>query len=159
VALRIELLRKGHRREDFDCGKPPLNEWLHRFALQQQDNNNARTRVVVDEKDPGGVLGYYSLLPYQLDTQHFPAARKLPQRLPCLLLGKLAVAVKSMEQGIGALLLADAIDRTRLAIAEVGGIGLFVEAIDDEAQSFYRHFGFEAFRDDEKRLFLNVAWP
>lgn len=159
MALRIELLRKGHRREDFDCGKPPLNEWLQRFALQQQEKNYARTRVVVDDEDPTGVLGYYSLLPYQVDTQHFPAARKLPKRLPCLLLGKLAVAVKSREQRIGALLLADAIDRTRLSIAEVGGIGVFVEAIADEAQSFYRHFGFKAFRDDEQRLFLNVAWP
>lgn len=159
MAPRIELLTAAHRREDFDCGKAPLNEWLQRFALQQQEKNYARTRAAVEEGAPASILGYYALLPYQVDTEHFPQSRKLPRRLPCLLLGRLAVDRTAAGQGIGSLLVADAVERTRQSIAEVGGVGLFVEAVDEEAASFYCRFGFEPFRDDGRRLFLNVAWP
>jgi GNAT superfamily N-acetyltransferase len=88
----------------------------------------------------------------------FCASFALPGRAPCLLLARLAVSMNTRGQGFGSLLLADAIERTRRSIAEVGGIGLYVDALDEEASSFYQHFGFEPFLDDGRRLFLNVAW-
>jgi GNAT superfamily N-acetyltransferase len=159
VAIRIELLTGQHNRTRFECGEPSLNDWLGRMALQQQDKNYARTRVVVDETDPAKILGYYTLLALEIDTGRVPSIRKLPRRLACVLLGRLAVDQRSQGLGLGRLMLLDAIARTRSTIEEAAGIGLVVEALHERAAEFYRSFGFEAFRDDPLRLFLRVDWP
>jgi len=159
VALQIELLAKKHDRKQFDCGEAFLNEWLQRMALQQQEKNYARTRVIVESDEPTRILGYYALLPAQLDTTYFPPGRKLPRRLPCLLLGRLAVDRALQGRRIGELLLVDAIERTRRSIAEIGGAGLYADALNDRAAAFYMHYGFQPQLDDKKRLFLSLNWP
>jgi GNAT superfamily N-acetyltransferase len=159
VAIRIELLTGLHSRTTFECGEPSLNDWLARMALQQQEKNYARTRVVVDEVRPAQVLGYYSLLAHEIDTGQVPSARKLPRRLACVLLGRLAVDRNAQGRGLGRLMLLDAIARTRTTIEEAAGIGLVVDALNERAAAFYRGFGFDAFKDDPLRLFLRVDWP
>lgn len=159
MAIRIELLTGQHNRTTFECGEPSLNEWLARMALQQQDKNYTRTRVVVDAAAPTQVLGYYSLLAHEIDTGRVPGARKLPRRLACVLLGRLAVDRNAQGRGLGRLMLLDAIARTRSTIEEAAGIGLVVDALHARAAEFYRSFGFEPFKDDPLRLFLRVDWP
>ena len=127
--------------------------------LQQQAKNYARTRVIVDSDDPARILGYYALLPAQIDTNHFPPGRKLPKRLPCLLLGRLAVDQAAQGRRIGELLLVDAIERTYRSIGEIGGAGLYADALNDRAKNFYMHYGFQPMQDDPRRLFLAVNWP
>ncbi len=145
---QIELLYKEHDRSRFDCGEPSLNEWLQRMALQQQAKNYARTRVIVDSYEPPRILGYYALLPTQIDTIHFPSGRKLPRRLPCLLLGRLAVDQTARGRRIGELLLVDAIERTYRSIGEIGGAGLYADALNDRAKAFYTRYGFQPMPDD-----------
>lgn len=159
MALKIELLSKDHDRKRFDCGEVSLNEWLQRLALQQQAKNYARSRVLVDTESPERILGYYAILPAQIDTIHFPPDRKLPRRLPCLLLGRLAVDRAAQGRRIGELLLADAIERTRRSIGEIGGAGLYADALNERAAAFYARYGFQAMLDDPLRLFLAVGWP
>jgi GNAT superfamily N-acetyltransferase len=129
------------------------------MALQQQEKNYTRTRVVVDEAASSQLLGYYSLLAHEIDTGQVPISRKLPRRLACVLLGRLAVDRIAQRRGLGQLMLADAIARTRSTIEEVAGIGLVVDALHERAADFYRSFGFEAFKDDPLRLFLRIDWP
>lgn len=157
--IRIELLTAGHDRRTFDCGEPSLDDWLARMALQQQERNYARTRVAVDDALPSRILGYYAMVGHELDARLAPGLRPRPSRLPCLLLARLAVDRSVQGRHLGELLLADAILRTRNAIEQAAGVGLVVDALDDRAASFYRHYGFEAFRDDPRRLFLRVDWP
>ena len=159
MAIRLELLTGQHNRTVFECGEPSLNDWLARMALQQQSKNYVRTRVVVDEAAPTWVLGYYALLVHEIDTAQVPNMRKLPQRLACVLLGRLAVDQNAQGRGLGQLMLADAIARTRTTIEVAAGIGLVVDALHERAAEFYRGFGFEAFKDDPLRLFLKVNWP
>lgn len=159
MALQIELLHKRHDRGRFDCGEPSLNEWLQRMALQQQAKNYTRSRVIVDSDEPVRILGYYALLPAQIDTVQFPPARKLPKRLPCLLLGRLAVDRDAQGRRIGELLLVDAIERTCRSIGEIGGAGLYADALNDRAKEFYVRYGFQPMEDDPRRLFLAVNWP
>ena len=159
MAIRIELLTGQHDRATFECGEPSLNDWLARMALQQQTKNYVRTRVVVDETLPTQILGYYSLLAHEVDTAQVPSLRKLPQRLSCVLLGRLAVAQSAQGRGVGRFMLADAITRTRTTIEEAAGIGLVVDALHERAAVFYKNFGFDAFKDDPLRLFLRVEWP
>lgn len=158
MAIRIELLTGQHNRTTFECGEPSLNEWLARMALQQQSKNYARTRVVVDESARTQVLGYYTMLVHEIDTGQVPNMRKLPRRLACVLLGRLAVDQSAQGRGLGRLMLLDAIARTRTTIEEAAGIGLVVDALHERAAEFYRGFGFEAFKDDPLRLFLRIDW-
>ena len=159
MALKIVLLSREHDRKQFNCGEASLNEWLERMALQQQEKNYARTRVVVDETAPTRILGYYALLPCQVGTEHFEAARKLPKRLPCVLLGRLAIDSGAQGRGTGAALLGDAIQRTRASIAEIGGAGLYADALNARAAAFYAKYGFRRFGDNPLRLFLAINWP
>jgi len=129
------------------------------MALQQQEKNYARTRVVVDESASAQVLGYYTLLAHEIDTGQVPSVRKLPRRLACVLLGRLAVDRSAQGRGLGRLMLIDAIARTRATIQEAAGIGLVVDALHERAAEFYRDFGFNAFKDGPLRLFLRVDWP
>ena len=128
----------------FDCGKPSLNDWLLRHALQAQGSGSARTFVVIDN---ARVLGYYSLVVGQVEPME--ATERIRKGMgqypiPAMLLARLAVATSAQGQGIGMGLLQDAIRRT-LNVAEQAGIrALLTHPIDDEAARFYQRFGFEA---------------
>ncbi len=159
MATRIELLNGRHDRKTFECGEPSLDDWLARMALQQQGKNHARTRVLVDEATPTRILGYYTLIPHVIDTGQLPGTVKVPRRLGCVLLGRLAVDREAQGRGLGRWMLVDAVARTRATIAEAGGIGLVVDALHERAAEFYRGFGFAGFKDEPLRLFLRVDWP
>lgn len=159
MQIRIELLSGHHDRRKFDCGEPSLDERLMRMALQQQRKNYARTRVAVEPSVPDRILGYYTLLVHEIDTRHFPSDRSLPRRLPCVLLGRLAVDRAVQRRQLGHALLMDAVERTRATIAEAAGVGLLAEALNEPAANFYRSYGFEPFRDEPRRLVLIVDWP
>lgn len=157
MEIRIELLSGHHDRKAFDCGAPSLNDWLGRMALQQQRKNYARTRVAIDTTIPRRILGYSALLVHEIDTRNFPSDRSLPQRLPCVLLGRLAVDRSAQGMKIGHVLLMDAIERTRTTIVAAAGVGLVAEALNERAAEFYRRYGFEPFRDDPLRLFYAIS--
>jgi predicted N-acetyltransferase YhbS len=128
----------------FDCGKPSLNDWLQRHALQAQGSGSARTFVAIDGTS---VLGYYSLVVGQVEPME--AAERVRKGMgqypiPTMLLARLAVSTAAQGQGIGMGLLQDAIRRT-LNVAEQAGIrALLTHPIDDDAARFYQRFGFEA---------------
>ena len=128
----------------FDCGKPSLNDWLLRHALQAQGSGSARTFVVIDN---ASMLGYYSLVVGRVEPMD--ATERIRKGMgqypiPAMLLARLAVATSAQGQGIGMGLLQDAIRRT-LNVAEQAGIrALLTHPIDDEAARFYQRFGFEA---------------
>jgi GNAT superfamily N-acetyltransferase len=159
VEIRIDLLSGHHDRKAFDCGEPSLNDWLARVALQQQRKNYARSRVAIDTAAPKRILGYSALVAHEIDTRKFPSDRSLPNRLPCVLLGRLAVDRRAQGHGIGRILLLDAIEKTRTIVAAAAGVGLVAEALNETAASCYRSYGFEPFRDEPLRLFLAVTWP
>lgn len=128
----------------FDCGKPSLNDWLQKHALQSQGSGSARTFVVTDN---ASVLGYYSLVVGQVEPMQ--ATERIRKgmgqyAIPTMLLARLAVAASAQGQGIGMGLLQDAIRRT-LNVAEQAGIrAMLTHPIDDDATRFYQRFGFEA---------------
>lgn len=159
MAGRIELLAEQHVRADFDSGEASLNDWLVRMALQQQRKNYVRTRVLVVDEAPTRILGYYALTPCEVDTEHMPTAKRLPRRVGGILLARLAVDRSEQGRGYGDVLLADAVETTRMSIGGIGGIGLFADAIHERAAAFYHRVGFESFRDDPLRLYRAVTWP
>lgn len=159
-AWTIQRLAKGHDRSSFDCGKPPLSEWIQRYAGQYEKRDLARTYVAVR---PGEscVLGYYALANCHLRHDVLPPARSkgLPGRLdvPAALLGRLAVDRSVQGQGLGDVLLIDALRRVQHLADQIGILAVVVEAIDDQAQGYYRHKGFEELLDDPRHLFLPMG--
>jgi len=153
----IERLAGHHDRADFDCGKPPLTEWVKRYAGQGDAGDVARTYVAVRPDGPR-VFGYYCLSTCHVSYDVVPPGRskKLPrnQAVPTALVGRLAVDRGTHGRGLGAVLLLDALGRTQRLADQIGIHAVVVDAIDEEARGFYLKFGFEPFLDDPLHLFI-----
>ena len=157
---KIELLAKSHDRDGFDCGSEPLNLFFKQTARQHAERGISRTFVLVDEDAsvPKPIVGFFSLNLCQIKSESLsPAeARKLPREVSGIRLGRLAVAKACQRQGIGKILLAAAMEKFLEIFNTAGGIGLFVDAKDEEAKRYYEQFGFVALPSDELELFLPV---
>lgn len=155
MPLAIEPLG-GHSRASFSSGQPDLDEWFRRRASQDEKRNVARTFVALD--DALDVVGFYSLSTFTLALEDLPdeIARKLPRydAIPAALIGRLARDERVRGQGIGELLLADAVRRILGAGRSVAVFAIVVDAKDDRAVAFYRAFGFNPFPSRPNRLFL-----
>jgi ribosomal protein S18 acetylase RimI-like enzyme len=156
--MQVLPLAGNHDRQAFDCGRQELNDWLQQVARQHQDKGLSKTFVAIRDEAPTLVCGYYALTLAELENQHLPKAwrKKLPRRIPGVRLGRLAVDRQYQGKGLGELLLIDALTRARRIYTEAGGIGLFVDALDEPAAGYYRRFGFEAAPDNPLLLFLSA---
>lgn len=154
---RIEPLDKNHDRASFSCGSAVLDRYLQQQARQDAEKRVAAPFVLT--QPPGlRVIGYYTLSASVVSTDELPAslAKKLPRypHLPVTLLGRLAVDEGSKGQGTGQLLLMDALRRSLHAAAGIAAMAVLVDAKDDAAEAFYRHFSFLPLQDQPRRLFL-----
>lgn len=157
---RIELLAKSHDRDGFDCWSQPLNLFLKQTARQHAERGISRTFVLVDEAAaaPKPIGGFFSLNICQIKSESLtaPDAKKLPRDVAGVRLGRLAVAKTYQRQGIGKTLLAAAMGKFIEIFNTAGGIGLFVDAKDQDAKHYYEQFGFVAMASNELELFLPV---
>ncbi|MFO0903818.1 MAG: GNAT family N-acetyltransferase [Pirellulales bacterium] len=152
----IRRLDKDHDRSTFDCGQPILNEWLKDRAGQFDRRDLSRT-FVATRPDEVLVVGYYAVSTHRVLYEALPAAeaKGLPRlNVPVVLIGRLAVDHTNQGQGLGALLLVDALRRSLQISEQVGIRAVEVDALDDAARSFYLKFGFRSLLDDPQHLFL-----
>lgn len=139
-----QALTAAHHVSHFECGEATLDEWLKRRAMSNQLTGASRTFVVVDETNH--VLGYYAMAAGAVAHQLVTSAirRNMPDPVPVMVLGRLAVDRSAQGIKLGAALLKDALNRT-LRIAEHTGVrALLVHALHDEAKQFYEHYGFQS---------------
>lgn len=156
MGIVIEPLGKQHQRAEFARGQAELDDWFHRRASQDDRRNIARVFVAVD--DTLGVVGFYSLSSFTLSLDNVPEemARKLPRydAIPAALIGRLARDLRVRGQGVGELLLADAVRRILNAGKTLAVFAIVVEAKDQRAVDFYKEFGFQSFPLQPNRMFL-----
>ena len=156
--LKVELLDSAHHRAGFDCGVEPLNRYFHQIARQHISKGISKTFVLVDESssEPKPVLGFFTISLCQVLGQQVPAkwAKKLPEQIPAMRLGRLAVARTQHGAGYGKALLVEALHRIARVADLAGGIGLFVDAKDKAAAAFYVRFGFEPTPSSPLTLFM-----
>jgi ribosomal protein S18 acetylase RimI-like enzyme len=156
LAIAIEPLGRQHDRAEFSCGQPALDDWFRRRAGQDEKRNVARVFVAID--DERCVIGFYSLSSFTLAIDDLPdeVVRKLPRyhAIPAALIGRLARDQRVRRQGIGELLLADAVRRILAASRSLAVFAIVVDAKDDHAVAFYENFGFRRFPTRPGRLFL-----
>lgn len=153
--MQVLPLNDGHDRKGFNCGDAELNAWFSQVARQHKVKGISSTFVAVADEAASEVLGFYAISLAELVNIDLPAQyrKKLPARVPVFRLGRLATARNHQGKGIGEHLLFDAIDRVTRIAAEVGGIGLVVNA-KPSAVGFYHRYGFEQMADHSRNLFL-----
>ena len=155
---RVELLNDQHERGEFSCGKAPLDVFLHAQAGQYNRKGVGRTYVALRPGE-SRVIGYYTLAASSVPFADVPpkVGKKLPKHpVPTILLGRLAVDVTARGQGLGSGLLMDALNRALQIADQLGVFAIHVHAMDDEAKSFYAHFGFAALLDQDRHMMLPI---
>jgi GNAT superfamily N-acetyltransferase len=152
----IEKLDRRHDRTAFDCGQRALNDWLKLRASQYEKKDLARTYVAVRAGEVV-VVGYYALATHRVCHDVLPAdqAKGVPRiDVPVVLLGRLAVDRSVQGQGLGELLLVDALRRAEHLADFIGIRAVEVDALDEVARLFYLRYGFTPLADDPRHLFL-----
>lgn len=155
--LEIVPLARYHDRSRFDCGRVELNAFLKVTARQHCQKGISRTFVLVEMEYPALILGFFTLTLCEVSSKNLSEkyAGKYPSHgLPAVRLARLAVSRNVQGKGYGALLLAEVIHRTVLIAEQAGLIGLFVDAKDRTAQTFYQRYGFVALPGHPQQLFL-----
>ena len=150
-----ERLSLRHDLSAFDSGEPVLDDWLRRRALANEAGGASRTYVVCAGER---VAGYYSLAAGAVAHLESPGRikRNMPDPVPVMLLGRLAVDKAFQGLGLGAGLLRDAVRRT-IQAAELAGIrAILVHAISEDAKRFYEKYGFIASPVDPLTLMITV---
>lgn len=154
----FEIVRfsRSYDRTTFSCGKPALDTWLHQNAGQNEDLSSARTFLAVIPEQVT-VVGYYTLVSASVQRDHSAqmvgvGTGKYP--IPVILLARLAVSTDHQGNGLGSELLADALQRAAGVASEVGVQAVIVDAIDDDAVTFYGRNGFSRFSDAQYKMFL-----
>lgn len=157
ASVRIEPLAPHHDRRAFSCGVEALDQYLRRFARQHADANVSRSYVAVAGFT---VRGFYSLAMSGLRKENLPPKHltRFPNfPLPVARLARLAVGLDHQRQGLGELLLADALQRCLRLSLEIGMIGVIVDAKDEHARGWYERYEFERLPDAPLTLWLPTA--
>ncbi len=130
-----------HELKDFDCGVSSLDEWLKKRALKNHAAGASRCFVLCTDKT---VVGYYSLSAGAISHEAAPKTmrRNMPNPLPVLLLGRLAVDKRYHNKGLGQALLRDAMLRAVSVSGDAGVFAILVHALSDPAKQFYLSRGF-----------------
>jgi GNAT superfamily N-acetyltransferase len=135
------LLEAGDESQEFDCGVGVLNEWLKKRALPNHISGASRTYVATVGRR---IVAYYSLSAGSIQHAAAPGKirRNMPEPIPALILGRLAVDAQFQRRGVGPMLVLHAIDRTHELAEGVGIRALVVSAKDEQAAHFYKRFAF-----------------
>ncbi len=155
----IQPLDKSHNREQFDCGLESLNQFLRQTARQHIQKGISRTFVLIDSECPQEIIGFFTLTLCEICLEKLPLrfAKKYPSRVPGVKLARLAVAKDWQRQGIGEILMVEAMQRALLVAENAGGIGLFVDAKDKAAKTYYERYGFVSLEDSPLEMFLPLS--
>lgn len=151
-----EPLNADHLIADFDCGVASLNAWLQRRAAANQASGASRTFVVGEGHQ---VVGYYALASSAVAPAAAPGRfrRNMPDPVPVVVLGRLAVALSHHGFGLGRGLFQDAALRIIHAADAIGIRGMVVHALSEEAKAFYQRIGLDESPLDPMMLMVTVA--
>lgn len=140
----------------FDCEVDALNEFLSRYALKNDELGIGKTFVALNENNQ--IAGYFTLATAQVAYQEIPDdfKEKLPKYpIPALRIARLAVNKDLKGKGIGKWLLAQAFIKA-IHVADVTGLYFIIVDAKETSKSFYEHYGFHKFFDEDLSYFILV---
>jgi GNAT superfamily N-acetyltransferase len=149
-------LTAEHALGGFDSGVASLDDWLRRRALPNQTSGASRTFVVLDAQ---AVVAYYALAAsaVAVDAASGRFRRNMPDPIPVVVLGRLAIARPHQGGGLGRALFQDAARRVIQAADIIGVRGLLVHAISQDAKAFYVRLGLDPSPIDPMTLMTTLA--
>ncbi|MDB2414105.1 GNAT family N-acetyltransferase [Flavobacteriaceae bacterium] len=152
-----EPLNSTHKKSNFSCGKEMLDVYIHNQA-NQDVKRKLSACFVINEKETNLIKGYYTLSNNSIPSKFVPnqIQKKLPrsyESIPTTLLGRLAIDNRFQGQGIGKLILIDALKRSYEISKTIGSFAVIVDPIDQDAENFYEKYGFIKLPDSGK-MFL-----
>ncbi|MDV3001988.1 MAG: hypothetical protein N5P05_003594 [Chroococcopsis gigantea SAG 12.99] len=158
MVLKIEILNnQKHVRANFACGKDSLNNYIQTQASQDFKKHIATVHVLMDEPDME-ILAYYTLSAYTVSLENLSQdfVKNLPRYplLPATLLGRLAVDTKYKGRRYGELMLTDALKKSLEVSTTISSLAVIVQALDEEAVSFYKKYNFQQFKNNPFHLYL-----
>jgi len=156
AGFRWERLQRDHPRRQFECGQPEVDDWLRSKAWQHQKKHLSVTKVLLDEGNR--IAGYYTLATGQIDFSDLPdeLAKRLPRRwLPVAVLAWLGVSAERQGQGIGQLLLAQALRDCYEAGDTFAFVAVILDCLTAAAKTFYQKWDFEELPGYPYRLFVS----
>lgn len=150
-----EPITTAHNVESFACGVPVLDEWLKRRALKNESSGASRTFVVCSDDQ---VIGYYALATGSVGHRDTPGKvrRNMPDPIPVIVLGRLAIDERWQHAGLGRSLLRDAILRTLSVSQQAGVKALLVHTLSEDAKQFYLRNGFLVSPLDPMTLIISL---
>lgn len=151
-----EPIAEHHQSADFVCAEASLERWLKQRAISNERKGASRTFVVCNE---ARVVGYYCLSAGSVLHESVPGAlkRNLPEPIPVILVGRLAVHSGWEGMGIGRGLLKDAVLRAVIVSKEIGARALLCHAISLNAKHFYERFGFVESPIDAMLMMMDLS--
>ena len=150
-----EPVTTTHSLNNFDCGVQTLNQWLKRQAIANEISGASRTFVVCEHQH---VIGFYALATGSVRRSDAPGKikRGMPDPIPVMILGRLAVDLQWQQKGVGPGLLKDAVLRT-IAVSQQAGIrALLVHTLSEKAKNFYLRHGFQESPFNPMTVMLNL---
>lgn len=136
------LLSSEHNLDNFNCGEDSLDHWLKSKALKNQISGASRTFVICNHHKK--IIGYYCLSAGAIAQESAPKKlrRNMPDPLPVLVLGRLAIDIEYHNKGLGSALLRDAMFRAVHVSEDAGVFAILVHALSEQAKQFYLSRGF-----------------
>lgn len=155
--MKIYKYERQFKRDKFDCGKEPLNNYIKRNATKDVKNGTCTCFIIKNGSEE--VIGYYTLstesIPIEDAPQQFQRKIKY-QYVPVILLGRLAIDKDHFGKGLGKLLLVNSLKRSLdVATNHIGAVAVIVDPIDEEAKQYYLKYGF-TFLPDSGRMFMSM---
>ncbi|MEM9927797.1 MAG: GNAT family N-acetyltransferase [Cyanobacteria bacterium P01_D01_bin.50] len=155
----VELLDKRHNRNSFDCGNEALNKFLKQTARQHIQKGISRTFVLIDTEQSEIIISFFTLTLCEVRVEKLPPkfAKKYPSKIPGVKLARLAVSQLYQRQGIGEIMMIEAMKRALIVAENAGGIGLFVDTKDEATKNYYSRYGFVSLEDAFLEMFLPLS--
>ncbi len=154
-----EVLDSKHRKKEFSCGKEMLDNYIQKQANQDM-KRKLSVCFVLNNQAENLIKGYYTLSNHSVPKELIPSRfeKKFPKSytsIPTTLLGRLGVDKRYQKQGIGELLLIDALRRSYDISKSIGSFAVIVDPLDRDAERFYGKYGFIKLPDSGK-MFLSM---
>ena len=158
IEIVFELLNAEHDLSAFSCGDESLDSWLHSKALRNQKLSATRTFLALD-KTSGTIMGYYGLSMSEIVRADAPKSvqRNMPQGIPVVLLGRLAVSKDHQGMGMGRFVMRHALETSVRAGESIATRLVITQPIDLDARRFYLAVGFEPLAGTSDTLCLDLV--
>lgn len=151
----IDELASDHDRSSFSCGVDKIDRFFRETVSQDVRRDYARCFASIETANKS-VAGFYTLSASSIRFEDLPEAyrRRLPRypTVPCALIGWLAVDLQFTKQGIGSMMVADAI--RRVSASDIAAFAILADAIDETAAQFYRRHAFTELNASDRRFIL-----